>query len=32
MKAYSKEKIYPKIDVKKSDVFILGLMLLEILA
>ena len=31
MKAYSQEKIYPKIDVHQSDVFILAIMLLEII-
>lgn len=28
MKALSKEKMYPKIDVRQSDVFILAVMLL----
>ena len=31
MRAYSKDKIYPKVDVKKSDVFVLAVMLLEII-
>lgn len=31
MYAYSKDKIYPKIDIQKSDVFILAIMVLEIL-
>jgi hypothetical protein len=30
MKALSKDKLYPKIDIKQSDVFIFGIMLLEI--
>ena len=31
MSAFSKDKIYPKVDIKKSDVFVLGIMALEIL-
>jgi hypothetical protein len=31
MKALSKDKIYPKINIKQSDVFIFGLILLEII-
>lgn len=31
MYAFSKDKIYPKVDIKKSDVFVLAIMALEIL-
>ena len=31
MEALSKDKMYPKIDVKQSDVFIFAVMLLEII-
>lgn len=31
MKALSKDKLYPKIDVKQSDVFIFAVILLEII-
>ena len=31
MKAFSKDKIYPKVNVKKSDVFVFAIMMLEII-
>ncbi len=31
MQALSKDKLYPKINVKQSDVFIFAVMLLEIM-
>lgn len=31
MYAFSKDKLYPKIDIKQSDVFIFAVMLLEII-
>jgi hypothetical protein len=31
MYAFSKDRLYPKIDIKQSDVFIFAVMLLEII-